>query len=129
MRKTPAMRTSIGVLLALAVLVAATAGAGVATGATGYASCSGGFNPDGTSGAFYTRIRAKRVSCRTARSVVKAWVVKQAASDGANPVGTTKVKGYTCRGRSYGGSADADGGLAVTCKHGSRHVITFIGHP
>ena len=56
-------------------------------------------------------------------------MVKQAASDGANPVGTTKVKGYTCRGRSYGGSADADGGLAVTCKHGSRHVITFIGHP
>ena len=87
-----------------------------------------GFNPDGTSGAFYTG-SAPSASAAGRPGVVKAWVVKQAASDGANPVGTTKVKGYTCRGRSYGGSADADGGLAVTCKHGSRHVITFIGHP
>jgi len=124
------MRTSISLIALFAVVVVtAAAGAGVATGAAGYASCSGGFNPDGTSGAFYQRIRAKRVTCRTAKAVVKAWVVKQAASDGANPVGTTKVKGYTCRGRSYGAGADADGGLAVTCKHGSRHVITFIGHP
>jgi hypothetical protein len=116
---------------ALTTIAALALGTGSAAAAPQYVSCSGGYNPDGTPGSFYRMIKAKRVSCATARSVTKAWVVHESQTDGANPTGKVTIKGFACRGRATGGGGDdPDGGLAVTCKRsGGKKVVRFYGHP
>ncbi len=120
-------RTVLAVVtVALALAGAGSSGAGAASPFT---PCSGGYNPDGTKGSFYSNIRAKRVSCSVARSVTKAWVVKEARSDGANPTARISVKGYSCKGSvKRMDPRDAEGGLEVFCAQG-RKGVRFYGHP
>ena len=96
--------------------------------AASYKSCSGGFNPDGSKGSFYMKIRAKGISCATAKSVTKAWVKYEASTDGANPTAKVKIKGYTCSGKAVKSASDPEGGLAVVCAKGAK-AVRFTGHP
>jgi hypothetical protein len=122
------MRSMSVALAALAcglVFVPAAPAAG-----TAYKSCSGGYNNDGTPGTFYRKIRAKRVTCSTARSVTKAWIVYEAKTDGANPTATVKINGYSCKGSAVSAPGDPNGGLEVRCvRDGGRKAVRFYGHP
>jgi len=122
------MRTPIAVLaLVAALLVPAFAGAGPASAAT-FKACSGSFAPDGTpGGGFYSRIKAKRITCTTARSVTRAWV-KRMASGSTNPTTRVTVLGYSCRGRSVSSPGDPNGGLSVLCTRDLK-AVSFYGHP
>jgi len=115
------------ILIALAVSAVPLA-ASAAAPAASYKSCSGGFNPDGSSGSFYRKIRAKGISCPTAKGVTKAWVKYEASRDGANPTAKVTVKGYKCSGKSVKSSGDDEGALAVICAKGSK-AVRFTGHP
>jgi hypothetical protein len=92
--------------------------------AASYKSCSGGFDADGSKGSFYTKIRAKGLSCPTAKSVTKAWVKYEASTDGANPTAKVKVKGYSCTGKALKGA----GALSVVCVKG-KAAVRFTGSP
>jgi hypothetical protein len=64
-----------------ATIMLATFTSGAA--AASYKTCAGSFDPTGAAGGgFFRDIRAKRVTCRTARSVTRAWVI-------AHPLATT----------------------------------------
>src|SRR5258708_2185764 len=104
-------------LLVIAVAAAALAALPTTTaGAAGtYVKCSGGYNPDGTQGSFYRKIRAKRITCSAARVVVKAWVVKH-KSGTTDPTKKVTVNGYSCSGKAVSGPSDPDGGLEVLCQ-------------
>lgn len=120
-------------LLVAAGLVAPAAAGLVVPGpaaAAGFHACAGSFSPDGTpGGGFYGRVRAKRIGCTTARAVTRAWVVHEAATDGANPTARVRIKGYSCRGRAVRTApADREGGLSVLCTRGLR-AVAFFGHP
>jgi hypothetical protein len=93
-------------------------------------ACAGTFAPDGTAGGgFYGHIRAKRTGCATARSVTRAWVRYEAMTDGANPTGRVRIRGYSCRGRTVSlAPGDLEGGLSVLCTRGHR-AVSFLGHP
>lgn len=107
--------------------VAATVLAAPASGAA-YRSCPGGFDPDGSKGDFYGQIRAKGVTCATAKSVVRAWVKFQNMTDGANPTGRVTIKRMRCSGRAVERKGDPNGGLAVACVKG-KTAVRFYGHP
>jgi hypothetical protein len=109
---------------AVAALPAGTAGA-----AGTYTSCSGGYDPDGTPGSFYRKIRAKRITCSAARVVVKAWVVKH-KSGSSDPTKKVTISGYSCTGKSVSAPGDPNGGLEVLCQRdGGRKATRFFGHP
>jgi hypothetical protein len=116
-------------LILTALAVSATAlTASASAPAASYKSCSGGFNPDGSAGSFYIKIRAKGLGCPTAKAVTKAWVRYEASRDGANPTAKVKVKGYSCSGRSIKSAGDDEGALAVLCVKGTK-AVRFTGHP
>ena len=118
-----AMRLSILAAVAAACVCAAPTAAGAA-----YKPCPGGFDPDGSKGDFYAQIRAKGVSCSTAKSVTRAWIKHQNMTDGANPTGRVKIKGMRCTGKAIKKAGDPNGGLAVTCVKGTT-AVRFYGHP
>jgi hypothetical protein len=113
----------ICLVAAAALLVALSSPALTAAKSAAYKPCSGGFNPDGAKGSFYSKIRAKKIKCGTARSITKAWVRYEAMTDGANPTGKVKIKGYKCSGKTTAGGA-----LSVVCANGGKGV-RFTGHP
>lgn len=117
----------LAAVLAAALLVPALVTTGPA-GAASFTACSGSYAPDGTpGGGFYGRIKAKRISCTTAKKVVRKWVTSHA--DGAdNPTTKIKVLGYSCSGRAVTSAGDPDGGLSVLCVSG-RKAVSFYGHP
>jgi hypothetical protein len=112
--------TTVAVLAAIAVAAPSTTGA-----ASLYKPCSGSFDPQGNpGGGFYRAITAKRVTCSTARSVTKAWVVAH-KSGSTNPTSKSVVKGYTCTG-----SVPAANALKILCRRdGGRKAVRFVGSP
>lgn len=114
-------------LIVLAAAVVPLALSAVAPAAS-YKSCSGGFNPDGSKGSFYMKIRAKGLSCATAKSVTKAWVKYEASTDGANPTAKVTIKGYKCSGKALKSSGDSEGALSVVCAKANK-AVRFTGHP
>jgi hypothetical protein len=120
------VRRLLAAVVCVSAVCALPAGAGAASG---YKSCAGGYNPDGTPGSFYRKIRAKRVGCTTARTVVKAWV--RAHADGSSSViARITVAGYSCKGAGVSAPGDPNGGLSVLCtRDGGRKAVRFYGHP
>jgi hypothetical protein len=113
-------------LTAFAVLATVTAvAAPSATSAAVFKPCSGSFDPQGNAGGgFYRGIRAKRVTCDTARSVTKAWVVAH-KSGSTNPTKKSVVKGYSCTG-----TVPASNALRILCvRDGGRKAVRFVGSP
>ncbi len=112
--------TAIAVLATVAVAAPSTTGA-----ATVFKPCSGSFGPQGQAGGgFYRKITAKRVTCATARSVTKAWVVAH-KSGSTNPTKKSVVKGYSCTG-----TAPAENSLKILCvRDGGQKAVRFIGSP
>lgn len=103
---------------------AAAAPAGAAQAAS-FKACSGSFQPDGTpGGGFYGRIKAKGVSCATARRVTQTWARKMAG--GAQPpTARITVLGYRCKG-----AAAAGGTLDVRCaRDRGAKAVSFHGQP
>jgi hypothetical protein len=101
---------------------AAAAPAGAAQAAS-FKACSGSFQPDGTpGGGFYGKIRARGVSCVTARKVTQTWVRKM-ASGAQLPTARITVMGYRCKG-----AAPTENTLVVRCDSGAKAVI-FRGQP
>jgi hypothetical protein len=105
------------------LLVAGIAGAAPASAAS-FKPCSGSFQPNGTpGGGFYGKIKAKGVTCPTARTVTRAWV-KRMASGATLPTAKVTVLGYTCRGKSGNNSLD------VLCSRaGGTKAVKFHGQP
>jgi hypothetical protein len=101
----------------------------VAPSTTGAASlykpCSGSFDPRGKpGGGFYRKITAKRVTCDTARSVTKAWVVAH-RSGSTNPTKKSVVKGFGCTG-----TAPQENVLKILCvRDGGQQAVRFQGSP
>lgn len=122
------MRTPfLAAVLAAAVLSPALLGAGPASAAS-FQACSGSYAPDGSpGGGFYSRIKAKRISCPAARKVTLTWI-RRMASGSTNPTTRVRVLGYSCKGRSVSQPGDPNGGLAVLCTNG-RKAVSFYGHP
>jgi hypothetical protein len=119
----PLAAAAVSVLCALAGTTVAPASA------ASFKTCAGSYAPDGTpGGGFYAQIRAKRVSCPTAKRVTRAWILKEA--DGSrNPTAAIRIAGYSCKGRPKAlAPHDREGGLAVLCVRGAR-VVAFYGHP
>jgi hypothetical protein len=115
-------------MLRLIAVSALAAGALAAVPAAASAqSCPGGFNPDGSKGDFYSRLRVTGTGCAAGRKVMHRWVVRMSPGTG-NPTRTVTVKRYTCSGRSTAGHEDMDGGLKVRCVKGAK-VVRFYGHP
>lgn len=113
--------------VAVAFLVPPLMTAGPA-GAASFAKCSGSYAPDGSpGGGFYSRIKAKRISCAAAKKVTLTWI-KLHASGAENPTRTVKVLGYTCKGRSVSSPGDPNGGLSVLCVRSAK-AVSFYGHP
>ena len=111
---------------AFAVLATAAFAAPSTTGAaSAFKPCSGSFGPQGQAGGgFYRKITAKRVTCTTARSVTKAWVV--AHKDGStNPTKKSIVKGYSCTG-----TVPTENSLRILCvRDGGQKAVRFVGSP
>lgn len=117
------LRTSLAVCAVVAsISLAAVPAAGAA--AT-YKRCLGTFGPQGQAGGgFYRSIAAKRVTCDTARSVTKAWVVAH-KSGSTNPTKKSVVKGFSCTG-----TAPAENVLKVLCvRDGGKKAVRFQGSP
>jgi len=113
-------------LTAFAVLAATAAAVPSTTGAAGlFKPCSGTFGPQGQAGGgFYRTISAKRVTCTTARSVTKAWVVAH-KSGSTNPTRKSVVMGYSCTG-----TVPASNALKILCvRDGGRKAVRFVGSP
>ena len=113
-------------LTAVAVLAAAAVAAPSTTGAASvYKSCSGSYGPSGQAGGgFYRKITAKRVTCATARSVTKAWVVAH-RSGSTLPTKKSVVMGYGCTG-----TVPAENALKILCvRDGGRKAVRFSGSP
>lgn len=119
-RNLPLALVAAATLLTPALVPAAPASA------ASFSACSGGYNPDGSAGSFYGQIRAKRITCPAARTVVRRWVRAHADGTG-NPTATSRVLGYTCRGRAVTRGHDTEG-LSVLCVDG-RRAVAFFGHP
>jgi len=97
--------------------------------AVGYVRCSGSFSSQGDpGGGFYRDIRAKRLTCASARKITRAWVVKHA--DGSvNPTTKSIVSGYVCTGKAVN-VPDSSGLLRVLCaRNGGRMAVRFVGSP
>ncbi|MCW3015677.1 MAG: hypothetical protein JWO02_2769 [Solirubrobacterales bacterium] len=115
------------VALGAALVLPALVGAGPASAAS-FKACSGSYAPDGTpGGGFYSRIKAKRITCTTARTVTRAWV-KAMASGSTNPTTKVKVQGYSCKRKAVSSPGDPNGGLSVLCTNGTK-AVSFYGHP
>lgn len=98
----------------------------IAAVATGYHDCHGTFGPRGEPGqGFFHAIRAKGVSCDTAREVIRRYLRR-----GLRVGGTRIVRGYRCWLRLVVTRLDPDGTghLRCTRDHGQR-VIRSVGHP
>ncbi len=118
--KSRTLVTAFALVATTAVAVPPTTGA-----ATAYKPCSGSFGPQGQAGGgFYRKIAAKRVTCTTARSVTKAWVV--AHKDGSTlPTKKSIVNGYSCTG-----TVPAENALKILCvRDGGRKAVRFAGSP
>jgi hypothetical protein len=118
--KPRTLLTAFAVLATTAVAAPSTTGA-----ASVYKSCSGSYGPQGQAGGgFYRKIAAKRVTCTTARSVTKAWVV--AHKSGATlPTKKSVVQGFSCTG-----TVPAENSLKILCvRDGGRKAVRFVGSP
>lgn len=116
MRRTAAVLT-VALLAALGLAAPAGARAGAS-----YKPCAGGFNPDGSPGPFYSKIKVKRITCAAGRKVVKNWVI-QAEDSRVPPTATRKVLGYTCKGTASGEALD------VKCTKANGKAVAFHGQP
>ena len=85
---------------------------------------TGSFQPNGTpGGGFYGRIRAKGITCDTARKVTQAWVRKMASGE-RRPTARVTVLNYSCKGTASGGALD------VLCSRaGGTKAVKFHGQP
>jgi hypothetical protein len=112
--------TAFALLAAIAVAAPSTTGA-----ASLFKPCSGSFDPQGKpGGGFYRKITAKRVTCDTARSITKAWVVAHKTGS-TNPTKKSIVKGYACTGK-----ATSNGVLKILCAIPSgQKAVRFEGSP
>lgn len=113
-------------LTAFAILTATAVAAPSTTGAAAvFKPCSGSFGPQGQAGGgFYRKITAKRVTCDTARSVTKAWVVAH-KSGSTLPTKKSIVKGYSCTG-----TVPTENSLKILCvRDGGQKAVRFIGSP
>ena len=64
------------------------------------------------------------MTCDTARSVTKAWVVAH-KSGSTNPTKKSIVKGYSCTG-----TVPASNSLRILCvRDGGRKAVRFVGSP
>ena len=118
--------------LALAVAATLVAPAVVSTGPASAASfkpCAGSYDPQGNpGGGFYSKIKAKRITCPTAKKVTLAWIKKEAPGT-TDPTAKVKVLGYTCKGKAVKlAPGDLEGGLSVLCTNGTK-AVSFYGHP
>jgi hypothetical protein len=103
-------------LAALAAVVASTApAAGADPIATASKSCGVG-NERGYGTSYVLSINASGTSCRSARSLVKAFHACRPGKSGKCP----RVKGYSCSERRNEGRASYDS--RVTCKKGGNTV-------
>lgn len=109
-------------LLTVALLAGLAGAPSAGAGSSSYTSCSGGFNPDGSPGSFYSKIKVKRITCTAGKKVVKDWVI-QAEDSRVPPTATRKVLGYTCKGKASGGALD------VKCTKAGGKAVTFHGQP
>jgi hypothetical protein len=112
--------TAFAVLATVAIAAPSTTGA-----ASLYKPCSGSFDPQGNpGGGFYRKITAKRVTCSTARSVTKAWVVAHKTGS-TNPTKKSVVQGFSCTGK-----ATSSGLLKILCvRDGGQKAVRFEGSP
>ncbi|HEY8582716.1 MAG TPA: hypothetical protein VIL49_07205 [Capillimicrobium sp.] len=106
----------------------ASAAPGKPAAAAGWKHCHGGYNTDGSwfgrPGAFWRGIRARDISCHTARRTTKAWILARA--DHRKP---TLVNGFRCSGRfipdQYG-----NGTMRLRCTRGAgADAVRFFGRP
>ncbi len=111
------------VTVVAALLVGGLAGAAPASAAV-FKSCTGSFQPNGTpGGGFYGRIRAKGITCYTARKVTQARVRKMASGE-RQPTARVTVLTYSCKGTASGGALD------VLCSRaGGTKAVKFHGQP
>jgi hypothetical protein len=104
-------------LFPLALLVAAL----LAIPSTAAArSCSGS-----VSGGFWTHITATKVSCTSAKSLIRRWIRKVNFGD-VDPPASTRVGSYTCKIR-FSSSQGESGKLTCTASDGRK--VTSIGSP
>ena len=107
----------LAVVVLTALLVAIPAGG---AGAATYKSCgySRALGPT-----YVTKLKAKGISCSTAKSIVKAYHSCRYANGGKDGKCTRRVKGYRCtetRPAELKTSFSFDGD--VTCKNGTKAV-------
>jgi hypothetical protein len=123
------MRNLLRLTLLAGVVASAMAIPVSGASAASFHNCSGGFNPDGSKGAFYSKIKAKNTSCKRARAVAHAWIVYEYKHSSLNPTSRVMIGSWSCKGKSVPlGPGDTDGGLLVTCTLGSK-AVRFYGHP
>lgn len=113
---------SIVTVIAAAALAAPSGLAAAAPSAAAkYHRCAGTFGPRGEPGqGFFHAIRAKRVRCRTARRIIRAYLRSGMTTR------PKRVRGYSCRVR-VGTPSDPEEGK-LRCVRGSR-AIRATGHP
>ena len=116
-------RTLVSAFAVLATV--AFAAPSTTAAATLYKPCSGSFGPQGQAGGgFYRKITAKRVTCTTARSVTRAWVVAH-KSGSTNPTKKSVIQGFTCTG-----TAPSENFLKILCvRDGGSKAVRFEGSP
>jgi hypothetical protein len=121
-RSARVLRTVFGAI-ALSAVLAATASSAASVHAT---PCAG--DVMSRQGLAYEEIRAVRVSCRTARLVVRAWVrtvADHAQDEEEYAARRTVLDGWTCRGSFRHGNPNIY--LAVRCSSSRGRAVTFIG--
>jgi hypothetical protein len=104
-------------LFPLALLVAALLAIPSTAAAT---SCSGS-----VSGGFWTHITATKVSCTSAKSLIRRWI-RQVDFGDVDPPASTRVGSYTCKIR-FSSSQGESGKLTCTASGGRK--VTSIGSP
>ena len=109
------------VLALTALLVALPIGG---AGAASYKTCKLSLSASQSFGPTYvTKLKARGISCTTAKKIVKAFHSCRYAHGGKDGTCTTRVKGYKCtetRPSSLKGPLSYDGD--VTCKSGTKAV-------
>lgn len=118
----------LAAMLAATLLIPALMTSGPASAAS-FKACSGSYDPQGhAGGGFYAKIKAKRITCTTAKKVTLAWI-KDHADGSTDPTKKSKALGYSCKGKSVKlAPGDLEGGLSVLCTSGTK-AVSFYGHP
>ncbi len=127
------MRRAVGIGLGLTVLVMPATATASDFNPQGYHRCAGGYDPGGdVGGRFYRRIFARKVSCRTARSVTQAWT-SESRLDGTDPPRRRQVvfdrleRRWTCFHRVVHPGGDLNPYGRIVCKRRSGQRVRFFG--